>query len=59
MWVFRTQAIKTKNYAIITSIQLMLEILDNEARQDKASRDVRIKKKKIKQITEKIIQGNL
>lgn len=51
--------IKTKNYAIITSIQLMLEILDNEARQDKASRDVRIKKKKIKQITEKIIQGNL
>lgn len=51
--------IKTKNYAIITSIQLMLEILDNEVRQDKASRDVRIKKKKIKQITEKIIQGNL
>lgn len=51
--------IKTKNYAIITSIQLMLEILDNETRQDKASRNVRIKKKKIKQITEKIIQGNL
>lgn len=51
--------IKTKNYAIISSIQLMLEILDNEARQDKVIRGVRIKKKKIKRIKEKIIQGNL
>lgn len=32
--------------SIITSIQLVLELLDNESRQDKGSRGIRIKKKR-------------
>lgn len=37
--------VKTKNSTIVTSIQLILEILDNEVRQDKTVKGIKIKKK--------------
>lgn len=37
--------VKTKNSTIVTSIQLILEILGNEVRQDKTVKGIKIKKK--------------